>query len=357
MKRIQNLDGLRGLAILLVVLLHAFSSRWPQLNNPASIADIFFIKYGYLGVQLFFLISGYVIYMSLERSESFADFAYRRWLRLFPAMLLATILFTLTWPIFYPDRPAAAPSIFNALPGLLFVEPDWVSAVVGAKVGKMEAVFWTLFVEVKFYAIFGLLYFTTKRNAIYILASLFLFSFALKTLTFVNISFPGMQGMTFISDQLSFKHFGWFAAGAFLYTYVKYNSKRMLGAALTLAFLSCATLGASNHKDVMLGGLIISTIFFASMLIPRIAKLMANRILVFFGFISYPLYLIHDSITVAIGLKFNRLWPGTTILGLLVGMLLTITLAWVIATQFEPKVKSLLSRILEKNWREYFKSA
>jgi len=345
-QRIKNLDGLRGLAILMVVGYHAFSHFWPQLNNSPLYADFFLFKYGYLGVELFFLISGYVIYMSLERSNTLGGFAYRRWLRLFPAMLLATIFFTLTWPILTPDRPATTPTFLNALPGLLFIENDWISAILGQKIGKLDGVFWTLFVEVKFYAIFSLLYFATKRYAIYALASLFLFAFALKTLTFAHISLPGMQAMTFISDALSFKHFGWFAAGAFLHTHIKYNSKRMLGAALALALSSCLTLGASNHKDVMLGGLIISAIFFTSMLIPAMAKLLANRFLVFYGFVSYPLYLIHDSTTVAIGLKFNKVWPGSTVIGLMCGVVLMTALAWIIAKYIEPALKRSISNLL-----------
>lgn len=48
----------------------------------------------------FFLISGFVITMSLEKCIDFGDFIFRRWLRLFPAMLIASILILITAPFF-----------------------------------------------------------------------------------------------------------------------------------------------------------------------------------------------------------------------------------------------------------------
>lgn len=66
MQRIKFLDGLRGSAILLVVFYHAYA-RYPDvvpyLTNTYREFPLF--KYGYWGVQLFFLISGFVILMSI----------------------------------------------------------------------------------------------------------------------------------------------------------------------------------------------------------------------------------------------------------------------------------------------------
>jgi peptidoglycan/LPS O-acetylase OafA/YrhL len=126
MKHLPFLDGLRGIAIALVVLFHAFS-RWPAFVG-SQYADGWLAQ-GCMGVQLFFLISGYVIFMSLERSAGLADFAKRRWLRLFPAMLLATAVVYVTAPLF--DRPGGQPILRDVLPGLLFIEPSWLEAIFG----------------------------------------------------------------------------------------------------------------------------------------------------------------------------------------------------------------------------------
>ena len=68
--RIGYLDGLRGVAILSVVLFHAYT-RWGSIEtfNQLEILKTLF-SYGWLGVHLFFSISGYVIYMSLKKSEN-----------------------------------------------------------------------------------------------------------------------------------------------------------------------------------------------------------------------------------------------------------------------------------------------
>ena len=69
-RRLHSLDALRGLAALGVVAYH-------YLDQPAY--------YGLLGVELFFIISGFVILMTLERVPSLLQFAIGRAARLYPA--------------------------------------------------------------------------------------------------------------------------------------------------------------------------------------------------------------------------------------------------------------------------------
>jgi peptidoglycan/LPS O-acetylase OafA/YrhL len=91
--RIRFLDGLRGLAIFLVLGFHytgpTYAAKLPYGN---SLAWIPVLDHGWIGVYLFFLISGYVIFMTLEKCATAGDFFQRRWLRLFPAMLFASIV-------------------------------------------------------------------------------------------------------------------------------------------------------------------------------------------------------------------------------------------------------------------------
>ena len=78
MNRIQFLDGLRGIAILLVICFHSYT-RWPKfVPYGHQFSDFYLFKYGYLGVQLFFLISGFVILMLLEKNKTFIQFIYKR---------------------------------------------------------------------------------------------------------------------------------------------------------------------------------------------------------------------------------------------------------------------------------------
>lgn len=90
-----DIDALRGVAVLLVVLFHAFPAYLPG---------------GFIGVDVFFVISGFlitsIIYDSLLTKDfTFSDFYSRRIRRLFPA-LITVLSFTLVvgWLILYPNE-------------------------------------------------------------------------------------------------------------------------------------------------------------------------------------------------------------------------------------------------------------
>ncbi len=172
--RIEYLDGLRGVAILLVLGFHSYS-RWSQLYPYGNIyADIPVFKLGWVGVELFFLISGFVIFMTLENTKTFLKFIYKRWIRLFPAMLLASIIVYASAPLFH-ERPLGNPSFVDLLPGLTFLEPHWWSELLGIQVNSIESAFWSLYVEFKFYLIAGgIYYFLGRRLLVPCLILLFL---------------------------------------------------------------------------------------------------------------------------------------------------------------------------------------
>ena len=81
-KRLTNLDGLRGLAALAVLLYHytsIFPRFWPEAEPTGFLVD-----FGGFGVHLFFIISGFVILMTLEKRGASRDFIIYRFIRLYP---------------------------------------------------------------------------------------------------------------------------------------------------------------------------------------------------------------------------------------------------------------------------------
>ncbi|MBV8474028.1 MAG: acyltransferase, partial [Hyphomicrobiales bacterium] len=167
------LDGLRGIAIALVLLFHAYA-RWPNLY---AYGDEFvgykWLNTGSAGVHLFFVISGFVILMSLEKAETFTSFLYRRWIRLFPAMLVCTILIVSTAPLF-ANRPNGDIGHFDWLPGLTLIGDEAWRSLLGPNVKDIEGAFWSLYVEVYFYVIFGLSFFLVgRRRSLYVLLVLY----------------------------------------------------------------------------------------------------------------------------------------------------------------------------------------
>lgn len=94
--RIEFLDGLRCFAILGVLLFHYFS-RWtppwyPENLYPYSSVLSRLLSRGGYGVNHFFIISGFVITLTLFKCDNFSEFFIRRFCRLFPAMLLCSVV-------------------------------------------------------------------------------------------------------------------------------------------------------------------------------------------------------------------------------------------------------------------------
>ena len=111
MKYRPDIDGLRALAVLFVIMYHAGLSLFPS---------------GFVGVDIFFVISGYLItyliYQNLEKGKfSFAHFYKRRLWRLQPAFILMLLITAILTMFFYlPDdlidysRSARKTSLFIA---------------------------------------------------------------------------------------------------------------------------------------------------------------------------------------------------------------------------------------------------
>ena len=132
--RIQGLDALRAFAAITVV---AFHTRLPGLSG------------GFLGVDVFFVISGYLTAsIALSGKQSFVEFMCRRFLRLWPLMILATAAIAGTWVAVTGETPN------GLVAGALFFL-DAEIANTGPQ-GPMTH-FWTLGVEMKFYLLVALM--------------------------------------------------------------------------------------------------------------------------------------------------------------------------------------------------------
>src|ERR1700712_683651 len=124
--RVETIDVFRGVAILMVVLYH-FTARLPAtaLNVTGMPAPPVF--FGWAGVYFFFAISGYCIYLTLERPATISLFLARRFSRLYPAFLAAAVfLYAYGELVPVPSVPSAdfheAPiSLFDLVTNLMFL--------------------------------------------------------------------------------------------------------------------------------------------------------------------------------------------------------------------------------------------
>ncbi|MCV7455659.1 acyltransferase [Micrococcus luteus] len=149
--RFRELDGLRGIAALAVVFSHytgAHNSHYPQ--DPAAFHDA---AWGAAGVQLFFIISGFVIFMSARGASRPSDFAISRAARLYPPYWIS-LVFAVVLLLLHPV-PGFPFTWGQALVNLTMVQ-RWVG------VDNVVDVYWTLAVEMQFYVIILILLYLTR---------------------------------------------------------------------------------------------------------------------------------------------------------------------------------------------------
>jgi len=137
------LDGLRGLAILLVILYHNFH----------FINHFFF---AWLGVDLFFVLSGYLITSILLKSVNSAhylrNFYWRRILRVFPLYYLCLIIFLVALPLLGFYKKELQFYVDNQL-WFWFYLQNWLLCFNFPPTGNLLNHFWSLAVEEQFYLV------------------------------------------------------------------------------------------------------------------------------------------------------------------------------------------------------------
>jgi peptidoglycan/LPS O-acetylase OafA/YrhL len=158
-KRLGVLDGLRGIAVLLVLWYHIWEISW----LPAPVSWLQFVpETGFIGVTLFFFLSGFVIAYPFVRANeqnraqpSWSHFAWRRFLKIVPSYVLSIVV---AYALGYAQSQPNAGTVPDVLTHLLFIHtwfPD--------RYGTINGVLWTLAVEVEFYCLFPLIWQTFKR--------------------------------------------------------------------------------------------------------------------------------------------------------------------------------------------------
>ncbi|MFD6108839.1 acyltransferase family protein [Streptomyces yangpuensis] len=158
--RLAALDGVRVLAAFSVLFYHytALDSAWGEPAAGVFPAAHALAAYGWLGVEIFFLVSGFVICMSAW-GRTVGDFAVSRISRLFPAYWAAvafTSLVLFTWP-----EVRKVESFSDVVVNLSMLQA-------GIGVPHVDDAYWTLFVELKFYVLFALVVMRglTYRNCV-----------------------------------------------------------------------------------------------------------------------------------------------------------------------------------------------
>jgi peptidoglycan/LPS O-acetylase OafA/YrhL len=167
--RVQFLDAVRGLAALAVLLEHSLAIWFPGYPD----ASRRFFNLGQFGVTVFFLVSGYIIPASLERSGSNQRFWIGRFFRLYP---LYWVCIALTFLV--AQVSGHPPAGFNAQNRYYWlVNLTMLQELV--RVPHASGVFWTLTLEMALYATCSLLFAVKRLDRSYRLAWLGVILFSL----------------------------------------------------------------------------------------------------------------------------------------------------------------------------------
>jgi peptidoglycan/LPS O-acetylase OafA/YrhL len=337
-RRFEALDLLRAVAILAVLLFHytfrgAAADGFTTISVPALIP---ITKYGFLGVQLFFVISGFVIAYSAEERAALS-FAIARVARIYPAFVFcmtATFLVTLA-----ASEPRFAASTVEWLANLFIFAP-------ALKQPFMDSAYWSIADEIIFYGwMFAFMVVSPLRRKI---DSAVLAWLIISTINETFLQSTLLRRL-FITDQS-----GFFCAGLALYEI--FRGRRSPTVILMLC-LSClvavdqalkSAAWARLHYTVDLSSMAIVGIVLASIAAVAIATYVrmpraSRNLLTGVGSVTYPLYLLHQYVGFMLLNRFSGQVPS--------GLLITLVTVSLIVASF------LVWRFVERPAQQWLKDS
>ncbi|HCD1457166.1 TPA: acyltransferase [Citrobacter freundii] len=295
-----SLQYLRGIASLLVVLYHA-RGEISNVYAQSNLGELLFGN-GYIGVDLFFMISGFVIMLSTEKDKSSFSFIIKRLFRIYPVYLV--FLFAL---VFLQGRPFDV----NLLKSLLFINLDLFSE---APWFGYTIIFtaWTLMFEIIFYMLFYISLALSWKYRGYI-CMLLIASIVLGTNLYFNgsVNFSGYSSITIAPNQehsiwlgmarvLSSPMFFEFIIGMVIYkiyasTKINIsNNYTRIAAIIAIALFSYFYVTGYNGGHGPLScGVYAAILLLALVLFEKTCNVKYSATLSYFGNISYSLYLTH----------------------------------------------------------------
>lgn len=294
----KNLDGVRAIAALMVMLFHFFREIEPDTKMVQILSTV--SVFGQTGVTLFFVLSGFLITRILLQTKEtegyFKNFYVRRTLRIFPLYYLFLVLWYFVVPLVSETEPA---SLEEQMYYFTYLQ-DFARTFDWNVVGPHH--FWSLAVEEHFYLFWPLVvYFVSRKNLIRIIVGIILFAALLRAF---------MLGDGYSVFIFTFTRFDTLAIGALLAilelkdSFRRENSRKFLmllcGLSLLTLFIWVYFAGEGNDYIQNLRYVLLSFTYSAAIgfvlslkdghLINRVLR---ARFLLYTGKISYGLYVYH----------------------------------------------------------------
>ncbi|MDT7935254.1 MAG: acyltransferase [Sphingomonadaceae bacterium] len=308
--RVVELDALRGLAALAVVLFH-FSTRFQAVYGHSGPLG-WSVPWGQYGVHLFFGISGFVIFMTLERTVRAMDFVVSRFSRLYPGYWAAILLTTAAVQL------GGMHDLQISLSDLL-VNVTMLQNYLNAR--PVDGVYWTLAVELSFYVcMFGLWRVGLIRRIEWVLIAWVGLKWAW---AYLPLSYT--LGQLLVQDTVPL-----FAIG--ISAYRIWSGERRWLEAGPMAGLALLTSAALDPRPVFAAALVIAAVF-AAFAAGWLGVLRA-RPLAWLGSVSYALYLLHENIGWTVILRLEQAGAAPNV-AVAAALALTGLLAWAVTRFIE----------------------
>ena len=316
--RLSSLDTCRGVAILMVVAFHV-SLIYRPTEGLGRLAAI-----GYLGVQLFFLVSAVTMCLMWEQrreeTQRTLKFYIRRFLRIAPLFWFAIVFYTLAWHVSPAGGGLQGITWFQVAVTSIFLHPFFPSAINSVVPGG-----WSIGIEMGFYAVFPLLALLPKDR-------LLLFSFA----AFVVLGLLG----TAMAERLgsgdayaTFLYYSFltqlpiFPIGMFVYgvTHQETTLSRNYIGAWVVLWLVIAVVAKLTFHWTSRPLFWFEVMTLAALVGSSIRWNLATKWLAYIGRLSYSMYIFHFAVLYFLERIFGNGW--SYLIGLITTFAITIAIA------------------------------
>lgn len=295
--QLGELDALRGIAILEVMLVHAI--YWgPDHIIKVQSAFVYMLAFaGQRGVQLFFIVSAFTLYLSAANRKSekrpLLNFFIRRYFRISPMFYAAVVIAFFCW------REVVAPPRYLALSAV------YLNGFLPSTLSGAAAATWSVATEAAFYMTFPLLFrwVNTPQRAVMLLAVLFPLNWAvLPRLEHFGIE----HGFLFFSSiYANYPVFclgvlGYFIWNTFIrtsdHTESKSERRRFLSSALLVLTAVLYVFSLPFHVEAVVGESAVLLLFVLCLLLHP-WPFFVNRFTIWMGKLSFSLYLLHPYVS------------------------------------------------------------
>lgn len=349
-QRIPELDGLRGIAILLVISFHYINNQLLHTTNPIGKKLAFIASFGWVGVDLFFVLSGFLIGSILIRHKKslnfFSTFYIRRIVRILPNYFLFLLLFftLMSLPYFSANYFLTGNHVIPGWSYFLMTNNLYM-AYLDNLGNSALSVTWSISIEEQFYLIFPIIVFFVRDKFLPYVLVLLIVAASIFRLQFTHW-IPAYVLLPCRMDAL---------AMGVLVAYVNFHKDIkvlvnkyfwFVTAAMIFDLLICGflyylygDLGVIKHS--------LFAFFFTGCLVLALSsnvvwytKILRFKLLMWVGTISYSLYLFHYFLLGVVHHIFGNkqgigIYHWADILITLIALLVTVVVSWLVYKKIE----------------------